>query len=293
MHNKKSRTIRTTMGISLLATAALVITGCSGGGETPGNASSEGQGGGGSLEKIKNEGEMAVGVKFDTPPYGFIPEGESEPQGFDVDITAEIAKRLGVEATFVEASSENRIPYLQTGRVDLVAASMFHTRTRDEAIDFSTTYFEDVNKFLVPSGSSLKGIDDLAGKTVTVTQGSTQQAAIERLAPKAEVLAFQDWPSALQAMLRGDAAAVVSSTGILSGLEKRASDAGEDVKIVGDGFAPSPIAMGFRENESAFRDAVNFALMEMYEDGTYQEIFEKWWGNVFSDVYVVETWPEG
>jgi ABC-type amino acid transport substrate-binding protein len=270
--------------------AALVFTaGCSGGESAAPAEGTQGD----AKESPLADGELTVGVKYDTPPYGFIPKGQSEPAGFDVDITGEIAKRLGVEPTYVEVNADTRIPYLQTGRIDLIAASMFHTRTRDDAIDYTSTYFEDVNKFLVPENSSLKGIDDLAGKTVAVTQGSTQQADIERLSPQAKVLAFQDWPSALQAMLRGDAAAVVSSSGILSGLADRANEAGKDVKIVGEGFAPSPVGMGVRENGSDFRDAVNFALMEMYEDGTYQEIFEKWWSDVFSDVYELETWPEG
>lgn len=294
MQHKKSRVKKGKLAVSVVAAAALMLTSaCSGSGGGSDDASSQGKTEDGSLGEIKNEGEITIGVKFDTPPYGFIAEGESEPQGFDVDITAEIAKRLGVKPKFVEVSSENRIPYLQTGRINLIAASMFHTRTRDEAIDFSATYFEDANKFLVPSGSSLKSIEDLAGKTVTLTQGSTQQAAIERLAPDAEILAFQDWPSALQAMLRGDAVAVVSSSGILSGLKQRANDAGKDVKIVGKGFAPSPVAMGVQENDSALRDAVNFALMEMYEDGTYDRIFKKWWSDVFPEVYEVSTWPNG
>jgi ABC-type amino acid transport substrate-binding protein len=294
MQHEKSGAKKGKLAVSVVAAAALMLTAaCSGGGGGSDDASSQGKAGDGSLGKIKNEGQMTIGVKFDTPPYGYIAEGESEPQGFDVDITAEIAKRLGVEPKFVEVSSENRIPYLQTGRIDLIAASMFHTRTRDEAIDFTATYFEDANKFLVPAESSLKGIEDLAGKTVTLTQGSTQQAAIERLAPDAEVLAFQDWPSALQAMLRGDAVAVVSSSGILAGLKQRANDAGKDVKIVGEGFAPSPVAMGVRKNESELRDAVNFALMEMYEDGTYDRIFKKWWSGIFPEAYEVETWPKG
>ena len=293
MQHVKNRTTKTKVGLSLLAVAALFFTaGCSGDESAPSGDSSEGAAGG-TLEKIQSSGELSIGVKYDTYPYGFIAEGESEPQGFDVDITAEIAKRLGAEPRYVEAGAENRIPYLQSGVVDLVAASMVHNRVRDESIDFSTTYLEDTNKFLVLSDSDLKGIDDLAGKTVTVTQGSTQQAAIESLAPDAKILAYQDWPSALQALLRGEAEAVVSTSGILAGLQRTANEAGEDVKIIGEGFDPSPIAMGVRENESDFRDAVDAALMAMHEDGTYDEISNKWWGDIFPEPYDMNTIPAG
>lgn len=293
MKRAKNQISKKRLSLTAIAAATLLLTTACSGGSTDSPQDGSNGPGGGALEKIQDNGVLAIGVKFDTPPYGFLPKGESEPQGFDVDITTEIAKRLGVKPKFVEANAENRIPYLQTGRIDVIAASMFHTRTRDEAIDFSITYFQDTNKFLVPADSKIKSLDDIAGETVTVTQGSTQQASIERLAPKAKVLAYQDWPATLQAMLRGEAVAVVSSTGILSGLEETANKAGEDVKIVGEGFAPSPIGIGMAEDNSDLRDAINFTLMEMYEDGTYADIYKKWWSSAFPDVYELETWPKG
>ncbi len=271
----------------LVAVMLLFVSGCSGSGNS--KRSSQSATGSNPLA----DGKLTVGVKFDTRPYGFIEKGSSEPVGFDIDITREIAKRLKVEPKYVEVNSDNRIPYLQTGRIDVIAASMFHTRKRDEAIDFSVNYFEDADKLLVPGDSSVKELADLAGKTVAVTQGSTQQADIARLAPSVKVLGFQDWPSAMQAVFRGDAEAVVSSTGILSGLATTANAAGKKVKVVGTGFAPGPVALGLRENKSDFRDALNFALMGMQEDGTYAKIYKKWWSDVAPKVYHIETWPKG
>lgn len=245
------------------------------------------------LKKVKSAGVLTVGVKFDTPPYGFIPKGKSEPEGFDVDISKEIAKRLGVSVKFVQVTAKNRTAYLQSGKIDLIAASMFHTRTRDEAIDFSITYFEDQDKLLVPANSPIKGVQDLQGKTVSLTQGSTQELDVKKAAPGVKTLTYQTWPDTLQAMLRGEADAVVSSTGILVGLEQTANAAGKHVKVVGDGFAPSPVGIGMRQNDSGFRDAINFALMDMAKDGTYDAIFKKWWGNIVPEPYHIETWPKG
>jgi len=283
--------------IVLVSLAVLVLTatvGCTRGESRAAQASNDkGPISSDTLKQIKANGELVVGVKFDTPPYGFIPKGKSEPEGFDVDITNEIAKRLGVKTKFVQVTAKNRAPYLQTGKIDLIAASMFHTRTRDDAIDFSITYFEDQDKLLVPANSSIKGVADLKGKTVSLTQGSTQELDVKKAAPGVKTLAYQTWPDTLQAMLRGEADAVVSSTGILVGLKNTANAAGADVKVVGDGFAPSPVGIGMRQNDSAFRDAVNFALMDMYVDGTYDKIFKKWWGDILSDTYKIETWPQG
>lgn len=293
--NTHRRTRKSTKTIlALVAVLALVVvSGCSRSQSTSAAKASGDSAGGGTLQHVKQSGKLVVGVKYDTPPYGFIPKGKSQPEGFDIDITKEIAKRLGAKASFVQVTAKNRTPYLQSGKIDLIAASMFHTKTRDEAIDFSITYFEDQDKLLVPEGSSIKSVNDLKGKTVSLTQGSTQEVDVKKAVPSVKTLTYQTWPDTLQAMLRGEADAVVSSSGILVGLQQTANAAGKHVKVVGDGFAPSPVGMGMRQNDSSFRDAVNFALMDMYSDGTYKRIFEKWWGDIFPTVYKMQTWPKG
>jgi ABC-type amino acid transport substrate-binding protein len=293
--NSAARRGRITLtAVAILATA--VAGGCTRGeprAAQASNAAASSSSASDTLKKVKDAGVLTVGVKFDTPPYGFIPKGKSEPEGFDIDISKEIAKRLGVKVKFVQVTAKNRTPYLETGKIDLIAASMFHTRTRDEAIDFSITYFEDQDKLLVPADSTIKGVQDLKGKTVSLTQGSTQELDVKKAAPGVKTLTYQTWPDTLQAMLRGEADAVVSSTGILVGLEQTANAAGEHVKVVGNGFAPSPVGIGMRQNDSGFRDAVNFALMDMAKDGTYDAIFKKWWGNIVPDAYQIQTWPKG
>lgn len=279
--------------LAMLAILALVVmTSCSKG-ENRASKADAAKVGSSTMEHIKSTGTLMAGVKYDTPPYGFIPKGKSEPEGFDIDIVKEIAKRLGVKASFVQATAKNRTSYLQSGKIDLIAASMIHTMTRDKAIDFSVAYFVDENKLLVPGNSTIKSVQDLAGKTVSLTQGSTQEVDVKKAAPGVKTLSYQTWPDTLQAMLRGEADAVVSTSGILVGLNETANAAGKHVKIVGSGFAPSPIAMGMRQNDSEFRDAVNFALMDMYADGTYAAIFKKWWSAVLPLPYKMETWPKG
>ena len=276
---------------SAFLAVALSLSGCSGGGT---NAdSTDGAGGTGTLAKITSSGKMVVGVKFDSPPYGSIPEGTTEPVGFDIDIAAEIGKRLGVKTSFVQVTAKSRVLALQTGKIDLIAASMFHTKARDKAIDFSINYFEDQNRLMVLGDSDITGTDDLAGRTAALTQGSTQEVDIKIAQPEVKTLVYQTWPDTLQALLRGEADAVVSSNGLLSGLLETANAAGENVKIVGEGFGEGPVGLGMRQDDSKFRDAVNFALMDMQADGTYEEIFQKWWGKSVPNTYQMLTWPDG
>ena len=94
----------------------------------------------GSVAKIKERGKLLAGVKLDTPPFGFLND-KNEPAGFDIDLVRKIAERIGVPVELVKVTSPTRIPLLVSGNVDLVAASMTHTRERDKAIDFSITYY--------------------------------------------------------------------------------------------------------------------------------------------------------
>src|SRR3546814_4100005 len=89
---------------------------------------------------IKERGKLMAGVKYDTPPFGF-QNKDNEIVGFDVDIVRKIAEDIGVPVEFVAVTSPTRIPMLASGNVDLVAASMTHTTKRDEAIDFTITYY--------------------------------------------------------------------------------------------------------------------------------------------------------
>src|SRR5438477_11050177 len=133
-------------------------------------------------DQIKSRGKLIAGVKADTPPFGFIDQ-KNQLVGFDVDLMREIAKTLGVELELVKVTSPTRIPMLVSGNVDLVAASMTHTREREKVIDFSITYYTGGQSLLVAKTSTINGVKDLAGKQVGVQQGTTLEKNIAAAAP--------------------------------------------------------------------------------------------------------------
>jgi ABC-type amino acid transport substrate-binding protein len=259
----------------------------------PATASSGNSAAGDTMKKIKDRGEVVFGVKYNTAPFGYIDQGETQPKGFDIDLATEVAKRIGAKPKFVEVTTQNRIPNLQSGKIDIIAASMIATRTRAKTIDFSEVYFSDDQRLMVRDDSTIANVGDLAGKTVALVQGGNEEPSLRKAAPAAKVLSFQSWPEALQALLRGDAEALSTTTGILSGLEKTATQAGKHVKVVGDGFARGPVAMGVRQGDSVLRNEINAALMSMVDDGTYAQIFNKWWNGILPRPYNVEVWPTG
>src|ERR1700688_894784 len=124
------------------------------------------------LDTIKSRGKLLAGVKYDTPPFGFV-DTVNEVAGFDIDLVREVAKKLGVPVEFVKVTSPTRIPLLVSGNVDLVAASMTNTPERAGTIDFSITYYTGAQTLVVPDGSKIAGVKDLAGKIVAVQQGTT------------------------------------------------------------------------------------------------------------------------
>ena len=298
------RTVRAAI-VAVLAALSLTVAACSSG-QSAGSGStapsggsdassapagSSGSGDGGStLAKIKQSGTMTVGVRFSDPPYGYVPQGKSDPIGFSIDLSTEIGKRLGAKTMkWVEVTAQNRIPYLTSGKVDMIAASILIKPDRAKKVAFTIPAFKDLDRLLVEKGSPIKGTDDLAGKTVGVTQGAAQKDDVLTVAPQVNVREFQRWPLALTAMSQGQIDAVVATTGILLGLEQSANDAGKSVAIVGDGFSPGYIAPAVRKGDPALLKAVNNALLDMEKDGTYAKIFSKWWGDAFATPYHIKN----
>jgi polar amino acid transport system substrate-binding protein len=222
---------------------------------------------------IKARGKLLAGVKMDTPPFGFL-DDKNEPVGFDLDILRAVAATIGVPIEFVRVTSVTRIPLLLSGNVDVVAASMTHTREREHAIDFSQDYYTGGQTLLVPKASTIKSVADLDGKRVAVQQGTTLAKNIATLAPKADVTAFRDYDAAWLALAQGRADALTGSLSILEGFAKN----NDGFKIVGELLSKEPFGIGMRHGDWAMRDAVNTTLQDLWTSGNYAKLYKTWFG---------------
>jgi ABC-type amino acid transport substrate-binding protein len=225
------------------------------------------------LAAIKERNKILAGVKFDTPPFGFLDE-KNEPTGFDLDLVRKIAEKLCVGVEFVKVTSPTRIPLLVSGNVDLVAASMTNTPEREKTIDFSITYYTGGQSLLVPAESKIAGLKDLDGKEVAVQQGTTLEKNIAAAAPNAKVTAFKDYNSAWLALAQGRVDALTGSLNILQGFQKN----NPKFKIVGDMFSVEPFGIGVRKGDSDLRDAINAELRELWASGEYTALYRKYFG---------------
>lgn len=230
------------------------------------------------LERVKADGVVRVGIRFDNPPLSYIdPDGNWV--GFDVDLANELAERLGVELEAVKVDETTRISFLQEGKIDMAVASMNHTRKREAAVDFSITYFWDRQTFLVRGESGFTSLDDLIGKKVALNAGSSAIDAWQRYIEakgggEPEIVEFTDKVAAVQA-LRDGAVDGYAEDGVTL-LALAAGD--KTLVLIPGGINPVQFGIGLPLNDSAWRDEINYVLQDTWTDGTYQTIYERWFG---------------
>ncbi len=226
---------------------------------------------------------VVVGTKFDQPLFGVeTPDGIV---GFDADIAREIVTRLGGDPEaieFREAVSDNREPFLQNGEVDMVVATYTINDERDEVVDFAGPYYVAGQDILVPSGNpeGIEGIDSLNTPDLTTctAEGSTSLENLNEMAPDADIITFDVYSKCTDAMSQGRVDAVSTDNVILLGL---ADESGGEFELVENPFTDEPYGIGVAEG-SELRCAINGALQEMYDDGSWAEIYENTAGAVAS-----------
>lgn len=235
------------------------------------------QSGNSTLDRVKDSGVVRVGIRFDNPPFSYI-TSEGEWVGFDVDLANELATRLGVEIEQVRVDETTRISFLQDGSIDMAVASMNHTRSREEAVDFSLTYFWDQQTFLVRDGE-FDSLEDLFGRVVAMNAGSSAIDAWNRYVEAAggepsEIVEFTDKVAAVQALRDGAVDGYAED-----GITLRALAVGDTSLVtLSSGFNAVQFGIGLPENDSEWRDTINYLLQDIWKDGTYAELYERWFG---------------
>lgn len=231
----------------------------------------------GTLQDAKARGKLLAGVKTDFPPFGFVDE-KGVNKGFDVDIAKALAKELfGKEdaVEFVAVTSGNRIAFLTTNKIDIILASMTITEERKKVIDYSIPYFMSGHLILVHKDSPITKYQDLAGKKVSTTQGSTGDIVVGELVPTAERVKFQHNSESLQALKDRRVDAFVQDDVLLIDLQKR----NPELKIVGwPPFRPAPYGLGVRKGDKEWVDFIDAALTKIKKNGEYQKLWDKWFG---------------
>ena len=228
------------------------------------------------LDAVKEAGVVKVGVRKDTPQIGFVDE-KGEIVGFDIDIARGIAEKLGVKPELHVITAATRVATLQQGRIDMIVGTMTRYRSRDDALDFTIGYFFAPQTVMVKKVSGIKTLADLAGKRVGTAIGAAARDNLARVQGQAKIQTFEGYPEAFVAFQQGLTDGIVTDTITLASLRGNAPNPA-DYTFIEDRFAGGEYNVGVRENDSRWRDAIEHALMAMWEDGTWDRIFEKWFG---------------
>ena len=231
------------------------------------------------LEEIKAKGSLTVGMLVDFPPFGVM-NAENKPDGYDADVAKLLAKDLGVELVILPVTGPNRIPYLLSGQVDALVASLGITPERAERVAFSDPYAGIAIGVYGDVGVDLSAPEKLSGHAIGVTRASTQDTAVTKVAPAdARIQRFDDDASAVQALLAGQVEAIGVSNIISSQIEAMAPGRFE-VKFP----LPQQVqGIAVRPGQDAFLAEINAVVEKAKADGSLNAIHEKWLGTPLPD----------
>ncbi|MEI7816447.1 MAG: ABC transporter substrate-binding protein [Desulfuromonadales bacterium] len=231
---------------------------------------------GDTLADAKKKGVLTVGCKDSLPPFGYIDEKSRQIVGYDIDFVNAIAKKMGVKVELKPVTSASRMPQLQEGHIDIIAATMTKNAERAKVIDFSHTYFFTGQKFITKKGT-VKSLKDLDGKKIGTAKGSTSEQNVKKAVPTATVLSFDDYPQAFLALQQGKVAAVTTDEAILAGILAKAPNKAQ-FEIPALQISDEPYGLGMRKGDTNFVNFVNKTIVEMEKSGEAKAIFDKWFG---------------
>ncbi|MEV6104356.1 basic amino acid ABC transporter substrate-binding protein [Streptomyces sp. NPDC051940] len=196
--------------------------------------------------------------------------------GFDVDLMDLVAKELGVEQEIVDTPFEGieSGEVFNAGKCDLAAAGMTITDERKEKIAFSDPYFDATQALLVKKGAGITGLESLDGKTLGVQQSTTGEIYAKENAKGATLKQFEDLGLEIAALETGGVDAMINDNGVLFDYVKD----NPDYEVVKEFDTGEQYGIGLKKDNDKLLKAVNDVIAKAKEDGTYDEIYKKWFG---------------
>lgn len=226
------------------------------------------------MAELADAGKINIGHKDDQPGLGFEGATDDRPSGFDIEVAKLLIADLCIDPTSSDVNwevtiSDNREPFLQNGKVDLVLASYSITEDRQKVVGQAGPYMVTGQQLLVKADSDVDSIDDLKGKEVCSVTGST---SIDRIDEKgAKGVGFDSYSECVAKVLDGTVDGMSTDGSILAGFA--AENEGE-LKVVGDTFSEENIGVGYSKDRPEMCEWINGVLTAAFEDGGWAKAFE-------------------
>jgi glutamine transport system substrate-binding protein len=219
--------------------------------------------------------KLVVATDTNFPPFEFKDPKTGQHVGFDVELWAAIAKEAGLDYELQPMAFKGIVPGLQSSQLDVGIAGMSITEERKMVIDFSDGYYDSGLLLLVPTESSIKGLADLADKTVATKTGTTSVDFLKETSPQTALKLFPNDNAMFMELMTGGVDAVMFDKPVVESFLSKSGDG--KVKVVGDLYSGQPYGIGFPKG-SPVVEKVNAALATLKANGEYAKIYEKWFG---------------
>lgn len=235
---------------------------------------------------IDADGVFTVGFDQDFPPMGFVGD-DGEFTGFDLELAAEVAKRLGMEIKYQPIAWDAKEMEIESGNIDVIWNG-FTTNGRENDYTWSKPYMENKQVFVVSKDSGITKVEDLKGKKVEVQVDSSGEKALaenkELSDSFAELITTADYNTAFQDLEMGATDAVAMDI-IVAGYQLKKRGDSKYIILEDEPISTEEYGIGFKKGNTALRDAVDATLVEMAADKTLKSISEKWFD---TDVTIIK-----
>jgi glutamate/aspartate transport system substrate-binding protein len=237
------------------------------------------------LKRIRDTGTILIGVREASVPFSFL-DANKQPLGYSVDLCVRIADAIKaqlklprLELTYVPVSSSNRISLLVDGKIDLECGSTTNTRERQKQVAFAYTTFVAGIKMLAKKSANINSTEDLRGKTIVVTKGTTSEKMMavknDEQSLKLKILVANDHDESFRLVDEGKAIAFPMDDVLLYGLISKAKN-GDDFAVVGKYLSVEPYGIMMRKDEPQLERIVDKALSDLFANGDIRLLYAKW-----------------
>ena len=266
------RTPRLVATVAIAAIGSMAFAGC-----TSTKTDSTASAGGAkdsALKTIQQSGNIRVADCLSFAPFGF-KNASGDPDGYDVDIAKAIAKDLGVKLQVVDTSSANRIPNLQTNKVDVVICNFTRNGERQKQVEFTDPYVVASEALLVKKSSSIQKVQDVVGKTIATVKGSTNADILKKLGINVKTQEFDTSQAAILAVRQGQADAMIEDSNFLAYQAKL----DPTLRVTKEALIPPEYnAFGVQQGDQIWLNWLNGFLFRYNASGANKAAYEKWFG---------------
>jgi len=239
----------------------------------------------GTLLSVKRSGQIRIGHREASVPFSYL-DRSGHPIGYSIELCQAIVEEIGqtidsqsLRVTYVKVLAEERIPAVVENRIDLECGSTTANAERRKLVEFSPMMFVTGTKVMVPVATAWSNFEQLRGKWIGVSRGTTNELALRDLANKfelrAELVQFDDHEQGFAALEAGRIDAYASDEVLLYGLIAK-HNAGKKLKVAGELLSYEPYSIMFRSNEPQLRDAVTRAFQKLVVDRDFIPLYQKW-----------------